>query len=176
MEIYYMEYMIPVTLETPRLLLRMIEAKDLQDLYAMYADEAYVRYTLKKTLTLNETWLRMAAFAGHWHLRSYGPYTVVEKSSGHVVGVIGLWYPHEWPEPELHWGLQRQFWGKGYATEAALKVKEMVVEKLKWPRLISLILPENNASIAVAKRLNGIYEKTIPFREATADIYVYQLK
>lgn len=65
--------------------------------------------------------------------------------------------------------------GKGFATESALAIKTMVAQQLKWPRLISLIRSDNEPSKAVAKRIGGIYEKTIPFRDGPADIFVYEM-
>lgn len=44
-----------------------------------------------------------------------------------------------------------------------------------WRRLISLIVPENHRSKAVALHLGGVYEKTIPFRDGAADIFMYDL-
>jgi len=29
----------------------------------------------------------MAGYLGHWHLRGYGPYAVVEKQSGRMVAI-----------------------------------------------------------------------------------------
>jgi len=89
---------------------------------------------------------------------------------------VGLWYPGDWPEPEIKWSLARDSWGKGYATEAALAVQRMAKLHLGWDRLISLILPENERSKEVAKRLGGKYEKIIPFRGESAQIFVYNLK
>jgi RimJ/RimL family protein N-acetyltransferase len=41
-----------------------------------------------------------------------------------VIGVVGLDYPNDWPEPEIQWGLVRKFWGRGYASKAAGAVKK----------------------------------------------------
>lgn len=92
-----------------------------------------------------------------------------------MVGPVGLWCPGEWPEPEIKWCLARRFWGHGYATEAAVAVKAMAARELGWPRLISLILPENDRSKAVARRLGGRFDGTIPFRGGHAEIFVYHL-
>jgi hypothetical protein len=43
----------------------------------------------------------MACLLGHWYLRGYGPYAVGEKSSSRVLGSVGLFYPNDWPEPEI---------------------------------------------------------------------------
>nr|MDQ5838656.1 GNAT family N-acetyltransferase [Acidobacteriota bacterium] len=45
------------------------------------------------------------------------------------------------------------FWGRGYATEAARASVEYAFTKLDQTRVISLIAPENAASIRVAERL-----------------------
>ena len=167
---------IPTLLETSRLVLRQFEERDWDDLHRMFEDEECVRYTIKTPLTHWQTWRMLAGYVGHWSMRGYGPYAVVEKSSGKMMGPVGLWYPGDWPEPEIKWSLSREYWGKGYASEAALAVKTMAFRTLKRDRLISLILPENEASKRLAKRLGGIYEKTIPFRDGLAEIYVYSCR
>lgn len=40
----------------------------------------------------------------------YGPYAVVEKATGSMVGPVGLCFPIEWLEPEIKWCLARRFW------------------------------------------------------------------
>ena len=162
-------------LETKRLCLRAFRETDWQPLCDFFRDEDCVRYTIKTPLDDWQTWRMLACYIGHWTLRGYGPYAAVAKSSSKLVGAVGLWFPGEWPEPELKWALRRCFWGQGYATEAAAAVREMTERTLRWSRLISLILPENHRSISVAKRLGGKLEKTIPFRGAIANIFAYNL-
>ena len=72
-------------------------------------------------------------------------------------------------------GTQKTLFGKGYATEAAKAVRDMAEQRLNWKRLISLIVPGNSRSIAVATRIGGKREKSIPFRGDRAEIFVYRL-
>ena len=53
----------------------------------------------------------------------------------------------------MGWALRREFWGRGYATEAARVALDYAFTELGQPRVISLIRPENDRSIAVAARL-----------------------
>lgn len=168
-------FLMPEAIETPRLTLRMFQEFDWKDLHVMFSDEECVRYTIKTPLADWQTWRTLAGYLGHWQIRGYGPYAVVEKVTGKMIGPVGLWYPGDWPEPEIKWSLAKCFWGKGYATEAALEIREIAKKKLKRDRLISLILSGNISSKAVAQRLGGIYEKTIPFRGEQADIFAYSL-
>jgi RimJ/RimL family protein N-acetyltransferase len=153
----------------------MFEEHDCDALHEMLGDEACVRYTVEQPLAHWQSWRALAAYLGHWHLRGYGPYAVVEKSTGAMVGPVGLWFPIEWPEPEIKWSLARRFWGRGFATEAATAVRDMAATILGRTRLISVIRPDNVRSQAVARRLGGVHENTIPFRGGSAEVYAYDL-
>jgi RimJ/RimL family protein N-acetyltransferase len=78
---------------------------------------------------------------------------VEEKGTGKLVGRVGCLYPIGWPAFEVGWTLARDSWGRGYATEAAQRVLAYAFTELDRDHLISLIAPENVASIRVAERL-----------------------
>lgn len=166
-----MNFLVPTKLETNRLLLRTFQNEDWKALHRYYSDESCMKYTIGRTLTEGETWRTMSSMIGHWQLRGYGPYAVEEKASGNVVGVVGLWYPNDWPEPEIKWGLAPQVWGKGFASEAARAVKDMAFDALENCKLISLIIAENQNSIKVAMAVGATLEKEITFREKQCLIY-----
>ena len=54
---------------------------------------------------------------------------------------------------EVGWKLAREAWGQGYATEAAKAAITWVFDHLDCDRLISVINPDNSASLRVAGRL-----------------------
>lgn len=164
-------FAIPQTLETGRLLLRMFRDDDWRGLHEHFSDPECTRYTFRRALTEAATWRAMASMAGHWLLRGYGPYAVVEKSSGAVLGTVGPWYPIEWPEPEIKWSLARRHWGKGYASEAVRAVQRMARECLPQLRLISLIDSRNEASIRLALAVGARLEREIEFAGAPFHIY-----
>lgn len=75
------------------------------------------------------------------------------RSSGVFVGIAGFAEPGGWPGLELAWTLARRFWGNGYATEAASAALAHAFLNWKKDRIISLIHPENGASVRVAERI-----------------------
>jgi RimJ/RimL family protein N-acetyltransferase len=154
----------------------MFRESDWDAVFEIFQDEECVRYTIGSTLTRWQSWRTLAGYLGHWSLRGYGPYAATLTSTGETIGPVGLWFPGEWPEPEVKWALARRFWGYGYATEAATAVIAMATTVLRWQRLISLILPANERSKAVARRLGGTYEATTPFRDGAAEIFAYPLR
>ena len=38
-------------------------------------------------------WRVLAADVGHWQLRGYGRWSVIEKTTNHMIGGCGLWWP-----------------------------------------------------------------------------------
>lgn len=143
-----------VTLETERLTLRMFREDDFEQYAGICADPEVMRF-LGEGRTLNhlETWRHMAFIVGHWCLRGYGLWAVEERASGRLVGRIGFINPEGWPGFELGWTLARECWGKGYATEGARAALEYAFTKMNREHVISLIHPDNLASIKVAERL-----------------------
>ena len=104
-------------------------------------------------------------------LKSYGSYALEEKESKKVIGIAGLDYPNDWPQPEMQWGLHRQYWGKGFVGEAVRAVKRMSEKYLPDMSLISLIRPHNINSINLAKWAGTYFEKEYFSRNDTWHIY-----
>jgi RimJ/RimL family protein N-acetyltransferase len=149
-----------VTLETERLILRMWREADFEPYAELCADPEVMRYLGGKVFDRTEAWRHMASIIGHWYLRGYGIWAVEEKASGRFAGRIGCINPEGWPAFEVGWTLKREFWGKGYATEAGRRALEYAFNELDKPHVISLIQPENRASIRVAERLGETLEGT----------------
>ncbi len=87
------------------------------------------------------------------------------------MGPVGLWYPNDWPGPEIKWALAREYWGRGYASEAARAVKKVAAERMPEISLISLISSDNEASIKLAIALGATFEKEIEFRGQQTHIF-----
>lgn len=158
------------TLETERLILRAPCLDDFEALAAFYASprSAFVG----GPLTRERSWRALATEAGHWLLRGYGRWVIVERTSQKAIGITGLWYPEGFPENELGWDLFEGATGKGYATEAAKAARDYAFGTLGWPTLISLVASENTASARVAKRLGAYSDGTFTHeRHGAATIY-----
>jgi RimJ/RimL family protein N-acetyltransferase len=160
-----------VTLETERLIMRMWRDADFEEYAELCADPEVMRYLGGKVFDRTEAWRQMASMIGHWYLRGYGIWAVEEKDSGRLAGRIGCINPEGWPGFEVGWTLKREFWGKGYASEAGRRALEYGFNELDKPHVISLIHPENRASIRVAERLGETLEGNA--RVFDTDVLVY---
>jgi RimJ/RimL family protein N-acetyltransferase len=148
-----MQLAIP-TLETERLTLRPFREDDVRLLHELSQDPEVARYIGdRRAPTLQEAWRAVAGWLGHWAMRGYGQWAIEERSSGRFIGRAGIINPVDWPGPEVGYLLGRAYWGRGYATEAARAAMVWGFEQFGFSDLLSLIDPDNAASIAVATRL-----------------------
>ena len=145
---------IPI-LETQRLRLRPFRASDIDDYARLHADPEVVRYLSSGQTPWDRarSWRHLAFLVGHWQLKGSGMWALEHKGNGAFLGMVGFAAPEGWPGFELAWTLARREWGNGYATEAARAALAHAFSTLKMDRIISLIHPENQASIRVAERL-----------------------
>lgn len=148
---------IPETLRTERLTLRMPVESDLEPVVAFYAS--------KRSAMAMGPLPRDKAFTGfcievaHWHQKGFGNYTIT--LDGRSIGQCGIWQPTGWDDPEIGWLLWEGYEGHGYATEAGRAVLEMV-EAQGWAPPVSYITTDNTASQAVAARLGATRESAHP--------------
>jgi RimJ/RimL family protein N-acetyltransferase len=140
-------------LDTPRLTMRPPVDADHAPLCAFYGTD-HARF-VGGPLTPELAWRALAQEVGHWHLRGFGRWSLIEKATGDWIGISGLWHPVGFPEPELGWDLLPEATGRGFATEAALAARAHAYETLGWSTLISLVADGNDASARVARRLGA---------------------
>jgi len=164
-----------LTLETERLLLRPVRQTDLEAYAVMCADPEVMRYLGDRAvLSREDAWRQMAVLAGHWSLRGFGSWALEERATGRFLGRAGLHYPEGWPDREVNWALARQYWGKGFAFEAANAVLAHAFGTLQWERATSLIDPKNHRSIRLAERLGERFEREVDVRGFRVGLYAIE--
>ena len=158
---------IPIV-ETERLILREWRESDFAAYADFRGDEEACKYV--GVLSSAEAWRAMAYWAGHWSLLGFGLWCVTLKS-GEPIGYCGPYYPKEWPEAEIGWGMFAAHQRKGYATEAARASLNYVYKTLGWETAISLIAKDNLPSIALAMKLGAAVDGPILVRGTPCNIY-----
>lgn len=140
-------------LETKRLILRPMLATDLDDLLLIFTDskvmasfggELFTRTQMERWLQRNLT---------HQDEFGYGLFSVLLKENKKLIGDCGLEQMEDQGAAELGYDFRSDFWNQGYATEAALAVRDYAFDVLQLPQLISLIRVGNLASKRVAEKV-----------------------
>jgi len=140
---------------TERLQLRVFRLDDFEAHAEISADPEVMRYIHKGPLSRAEAWWQMARYVGHWQLRGYGMWAVVERSTGRLIGHLGFLNPEGGQGFELGWALARHAWGRGYAFEGARAAVHHAFTALNRDRIVCLIRPQNTRSIRLAERLGA---------------------
>ncbi len=152
-------------IETARLLLRPFTAADAPAWLAIRTQPAVARFLPP----LGDDPARYAgeiaaAFASHWAERGYGPYAVIDKPSGRLLGHHGLRVIPEFGETEALWSLDPTVHGRGLATEAGRAVLAHAFDRVRLPRLIAVTTEDNGPSRRVMAKLGFRFEKAATFK------------
>lgn len=144
--------------ETSRLRLREMTLRDTDFVETMLAHADVSRwYGRRFTRVDAEAWVEKALT--RYRNDGHGLWLVTDRDTGEPVGQVGVVMQEVEGErhAELGWLLHRPFWGRGYATEAAGACRAAAFGRWQYDHVISLIRPENEASVRVARRL-GLHE------------------
>lgn len=139
-------------IETDRLRLRLPKASDVDAHIAFRASDRSVG--VGGPYDEYSSFHHLEGIIGQWQLRGYGRWMVADKATDDPFGIVGIYHPLDWPEPEIGWSLYEAGEGKGIAFEAATATRDYAYDTLGWTRIVSLIMPDNARSIRLAERMN----------------------
>ncbi|MBD3679662.1 MAG: GNAT family N-acetyltransferase [Rhodobacteraceae bacterium] len=143
-------------IETERLRLRLPKASDLPAHVAFRTSER--SRTVGGPFDAASSFHHLAGVIGQWQLRGYGRWMVADKQTDAPLGIIGIFHPDDWPEPEIGWSVYEGAEGRGIAFEAAVASRDFAYGALGWDRIVSLIAPDNTRSIQLAERMGAARE------------------
>ena len=173
-------------IRTERLTLRLMATDDLDDVFAYQSREDVSRYLLHGP--------RSRAEVEEW-LPKYAAATELAKDDDWIEPAIELAMPDgtrrvighmyltiasaENRGAEIGWTLHPDFFGKGYAAEAATAILELAFGELGMHRVKAELDPRNDASVALCRRL-GMREEAhfvqdLFFKGEWADTGVYAI-
>jgi RimJ/RimL family protein N-acetyltransferase len=159
-------------IETARLRFRLPVMDDLGRLAALQADPEMMRY-YHTTRTREETRESIERRIRHHEEHGYGLWALELKETGEYVGNAGLIEQELDGEPftEIGWFVDRRFWGRGLATEAARASRDWAFANLDRERLVSFIVAENLASVSVAQKIGMTYWKKAEWKGYEVSVY-----
>jgi ribosomal-protein-alanine N-acetyltransferase len=187
-------------IESERLLLRRITRDDYDFFARLHATPEVRRYIgngQPQSAEESRAWVERVAMYKHVNL---GFLAVVRKSDGRLIGRCGLselvveakaaagTIPRGWFQraqapagaelretPDLGYTFDPASWGHGYATEAARCVFDYARANLDWPRIVSVIHPDNVRSRRVAERLGLRGDGQVEINEQVMEQYVWPI-
>jgi len=146
----------PVTLETPRLILRPWRKEDLDPLFAINGDADSMRhFPAVMTRAESDAWATriQAHFADH----GWGFWVVEAREDAAFIGVVGLltipWQGRFTPAVEIGWRIAPAACRRGFAEEAARAALGFGFGPLHLPEIVAFTIPANVPSWRLMERL-----------------------
>ncbi len=146
-------------IETLRLRLRPHQVADFNGYLPLWTLPEPAGMHAPMQLTVEEVWARLLRFVGHWSHFGYGLFLVEDRSSGEIVGEVGVAHfmrnlgPAFDDAPEAAWRVLVTRRGSGIATEAMTAALAWFDRTIRCDRTVCLIHIANERSLRVASRL-----------------------
>ncbi|WP_228013493.1 GNAT family N-acetyltransferase [Nostoc edaphicum] len=143
-------------LETHRLLMRDFIEADWQAVFTYQSDPWYLHYSYWTQRTQKDVceFIQMFIEQQKEQPRTKFQLAVVLKEENRLIGNCGIRVNDpEMREANIGYELNTQYWGQGYATEAAKEILKFGFEELKMHRIWSWCVAENVASVRVLEKI-----------------------
>jgi RimJ/RimL family protein N-acetyltransferase len=161
--------------ETARLTLRRLEFEDATFIVRLLNEPSFLE-------NIGDRGVRSIEDA-HRYLRE-GPMAMYEKygfglwhaarnSDGAAVGMCGLLKRDNLPDVDIGYAFLPEFWGLGYAIEAAEATMRHGAGKFGLKRIVAVVSQGNNASIRVLEKLGMRHERMFAMRPDEPEVRLY---
>lgn len=142
-------------LETERLVLRPMQAADLDALLLIFTDPNVMAAFDSPPFNRQQMSEWLQRNLDHQAEYGYGLFSVMLKENGELIGDCGLemMKVDGLQVAELGYDFRSEYWNQGLATEAATAVRDFAFYILGLPQLISLVRVKNVASQRVAEKI-----------------------
>jgi len=164
-------------IETKRLRFRKLKISDAMTWVKFFENNPNLEYLgLDMTLDKNAQsfdWIKRQL--ARYKENRFGHHALLDKRSGNFIGQCGLLKQEIEGKAEIELGyhILPEFWGQGFATEAAIKVRDYAIENMICDSLISVIDVRNTGSKKVAEKLGMKIDKEMQL--FGLDVFIYRL-
>lgn len=164
----------PIIATTSRLVVRQLSLSDAPFILRLLNEPSWIEFIGDKQVHdisaakayLSDGPIKMYAEHG------MGMYLV---GNGEPLGLCGLLKRDTLEDVDLGLAFMPEFWGAGYAWEAANAVLQHGRQELGLSRIVAITLPTNSACIALLERLGFAYEKDVSFEPENETLRLYGL-
>lgn len=164
-------------IETERLSLREVTWNDKKELFYLHSDPEVQKYTGEPVVTsMEEIEHSIQTRLDDYQEYGFGRLAVIHKTSKAFIGWAGLTYLPEFDVVDLGYRLKKEFWGKGFATEASKACIIHGFETLNLDLIVALAFPDNIGSFNVMKKVGMKFYKHAPYEIGSKDVPWYKIE
>ncbi len=155
-----------IFVETPRLILREILPDDVDGFFELDSDPEVHKYLGNKPVSDKSELIKVINFVRQqYEENGIGRWAIIDKASNSFIGWAGLKFVQELTNNhinyhDLGYRLIRKYWGKGYATEAALASLNYGFEVMQLQDIFAAAHIHNQASNSILKKVGFNFLET----------------
>ncbi|MCW5517785.1 GNAT family N-acetyltransferase [Muriicola sp. Z0-33] len=170
-------------IKTERLNLLTLSQDDLHDMYLLHSNEEVAKFnTIGIPMDIDITRKVIAPLLEETddNNKTDFSWTIRDQHTNTFMGELGFSLaPPRYRLATLHYSILPRYWGKGYATEAALGLIKYCFEELNLHRIEAGCAVDNLASIRVLEKLGmqreGRKRKVLPLQSGWSDNYEFAI-
>ncbi|MCE7033762.1 GNAT family N-acetyltransferase [Bacillus cereus] len=145
-------------IHTKRLFMRKPLIEDVEQFYSIIKEDAVGKWLAKSSgMSKEEAKDYVIQLISHWEQYDFGVWLLVNRNTDKLLGHCGLRKIDETGEIEIMYLLDPEYWGNGYASEAAKASIQYAKEMMNEKRIIARVKVENENSKKLLRNLGFTY-------------------
>lgn len=162
--------------ETERLIIRPMSLEDGDFILDLYNRPKFIQYIGDrhiKTVSDAESYITNR-FLPQFERLGYGNYLILTKEGNHKIGGVGIFEREGLDVVDIGFSLLDEYEGKGYAYEAALKVKSIGMDDFGLKKLSAITTKDNFSSQKLIEKLGLKFQKYITIPDDNEELMYYE--
>jgi len=146
-------------IHTARLTLRPLDISDAETVHEYASDDENTTYMyFLPNCTMEETKTFLEYVTSEWKKDKPATYEFAVVLEGRQIGAVSVALNDDRTEGEMGWIINKRYWHKGFAYEAACAVRDFALNELMLPRLIAQCDYRNADSYRLMEKLGFTLE------------------
>ncbi|WP_172281797.1 GNAT family N-acetyltransferase [Chryseobacterium sp. LAM-KRS1] len=162
--------------ETERLILRPITVDDREFIFDLYNRPKFIKFIGDRHLKNDsdaEAYIKNR-FLPQLERLGFGNYLVITKEGNNKVGAVGIFEREGLEILDIGFSLLDEFEGKGYAYEAALKVKSIGMDDFGLKKISAITSKDNFSSQKLIEKLGLKFQKYVSLPGDNEELRYYE--
>ena len=163
--------------ETERLIIRPTIEEDAEFVLELLNSPKWIEYIGDRevrTLDAAKAYIQERMISQLKRL-GFSNYTLIRKSDNHKIGACGLYDRPGFEGVDIGFALLPAYERKGYAYEAANRIKQAAFEDFKFEKISGITSKRNLASQKLLEKLGLVFVRESIFPEGEEEIFVYEI-
>lgn len=162
--------------ETERLIIRPMSLDDKEFIFELYNRPKFIKYIgdrKLKTISDAENYIKNR-FLPQIEKLGFGNYLVLTKEGNHKIGGVGIFEREGLDVVDIGFSLLEEFEGKGYAYEAAIKVKSIGMDDFGLKKISAITSKDNFSSQKLIEKLGLKFQHYVTLPNEDEELMYYE--